>query len=396
MSATTSLQFSPYDLGVHEDPYPIYERLRGEAPVFHNADDDFWALSRYSDVIAALRDSDRFSSVNGMRMEPGFWGPQAEQFFSFVAMDPPKHTRMRGLVARAFTVRRVQALAPRVRAIATSLLTPLLERGSFDLMAEFAGPYPTEIISELVGVPSADRDLVRNLGMQVMYTPEGATEPGPEAMQAIGALVGYYTELTIERAKNPADDLLSGLIAAADGEDKLTPEEIVGVLILLIGAGIETTMLTLGNLWHAAWAHPDQRAAALGGRVDDWIAEGMRYDPATQSHLRSTTEPIDLHGVTIPSGARMLLLTGSANRDPEVFDRPGVFDLDRDTGKSLVFGSGRHHCLGSNLGLLELRTVLGEISARVADYEIDPAGLRRIHSSNNRGFEALPTTVTLR
>ncbi|NKY86894.1 cytochrome P450 [Nocardia veterana] len=391
-----SVQFSPYDFGVHEDPYPIYARLRTEAPVYRNADDDFWALSRYSDVIAALRDSDRFSSANGLRMEPAFWGPQAERFFSFVAMDPPKHTRMRGLVARAFTARRVQALAPRLREIATGLLAPLLERGSFDLMSEFAGPYPTEVISELVGVPSADRDLVRKLGMEIMYTEEESTDLRPEAMQAIGALVGYYTELTIERSKNRADDLLSGLLDAADGDDRLTPEEIVGVLILLVGAGIETTMLTLGNIWYAGWTHPQQRAAALGGRLDDWIAEGMRYDPATQSQLRTTTEAVELHGVTIPAGARMLLLTGSANRDPEVFDRPDAFDLDRDTRDALVFGSGRHHCLGSNLGLLELRTALGEISTRISDYEIDPAGLRRIHSSNNRGFAALPTTVTLR
>ncbi|MBF6244083.1 cytochrome P450 [Nocardia elegans] len=390
-----SVQFSPYDFGIHDDPYPVYAQLREQAPVFRNSDDDFWALSRYADVLAALRDSDRFSSANGLRMEPAFWGPQAEQFFSFVAMDPPKHTRMRGLVTRAFTARRVQALAPRLREIAIGLLEPLLERGSFDLMTEFAGPYPTEVISELVGVPTADRDLVRKLGMEIMYTEEESTDLRPEAMQAIGALVGYYTELTIERSKRRTDDLLSGLLDAADGDDRLTPEEIVGVLILLIGAGIETTMLSLGNIWYAGWAHPAQRAAALG-RVDDWIAEGMRYDPATQSQLRTTTEAVELHGVTIPAGARMLLLTGSANRDPEVFDRPDVFDLDRDTSDALVFGSGRHHCLGSNLGLLELRTALGEITARVADYDIDPSGLRRIHSSNNRGFAALPTTVTLR
>ncbi|MEV5647456.1 cytochrome P450 [Nocardia sp. NPDC052254] len=391
-----SVQFSPYDFGIHDDPYPVYAQLRAQTPVFRNAEDDFWALSRYSDVVAALRDSDRFSSANGLRMEPAFWGPQAERFFSFVAMDPPGHTRMRGLVTRAFTARRVQALAPQVREIAADLLVPLLERGSFDLMTEFAGPFPTEVISELVGVPRADRDLLRKLGMEIMYTEQESTDLRPEAMQAIGALVGYYTELTVERGSNRGDDLLSGLLDAADGDDRLTPEEIVGILILLVGAGIETTMLTLGNIWYAGWAHPDQRAAALGGRIDDWIAEGMRYDPATQSQLRTTTEPVELHGVTIPAGARMLLLTGSANRDPEVFDRPDVFDIDRDTSDAVVFGSGRHHCLGANLGLLELRTALGEIVTRISDYDIDTGASARIHSSNNRGFRTLPTTVTPR
>ncbi|WP_406231979.1 cytochrome P450 [Nocardia sp. NBC_01009] len=390
------LQYSPYDFDVHSDPYPYYARLREQAPVLRNDADDFWALSRHADVLAALRDSDRFSSANGLRMEPAFWGPQAERFFSFVAMDPPKHTRLRGLVTRAFTQRRVQSLEPRLRSIANTLLQPLLERGSFDLMADFAGPFPTEVISELVGVPAADRDMVRKLGMEIMYTDEESTDLRPEAMQAIGALVGYYTELTIERSKTRSDDLLSGLLDAADGEDRLSPEEIVGVLILLVGAGIETTMLTLGNTWHAAALHPEQRRKAFDGRIDDWIAESMRYDPSSQTQLRTTTEQIELHGVRIPADARMLLIAGSANRDPEVFDNPDTFDLDRDTSRSLAFGSGRHHCLGSNLALLELRVALKEIVAAVADYEVDTERLRRIHSSNNRGFASLPTTVTVR
>ncbi|MET8425122.1 cytochrome P450 [Nocardia sp. NPDC004860] len=390
------LRYSPFDFDVHADPYPYYARLRSEAPVYRNDTDDFWAFSRHADVLAALRDSDRFSSVNGLRMEPAFWGPQAERFFSFVAMDPPKHTRLRGLVTRAFTAHRVQSLQPRLREIATGLLEPLLERGSFDLMAEFAGPFPTEVISELVGVPENDREMLRKLGMEIMYTEEESTDLRPEAMQAIGALVGYYTELTIERSKSRQEDLLSGLLDAADGDDRLTPEEIVGVLILLVGAGIETSMLTFGNAWHAAWLHPDQRLQALDGRIDDWIAEAMRWDPATQTQLRTTTEPVELHGVSIPADARILLLTGAANRDPEVFADPDTFDLDRDTSASLVFGSGRHHCLGSNLALLELRTALQEIASRVTDFEVDPAGLQRIHASNNRGFASLPTTVTLR
>ncbi|MBF6176711.1 cytochrome P450 [Nocardia blacklockiae] len=391
-----SVQYSPYDFAVHADPYPYYARLRTEAPVYRNETDDFWALSRHADVLAALRDSQRFSSANGLRMEPAFWGPQAKQFFSFVAMDPPEHTRVRGLVTRAFTQRRVQALEPRLREIARGMLEPLLDRGSFDLMADFAGPYPTEVISELVGVPAGDREMIRKLGMEIMYTEEESTDLRPEAMQAIGVLVGYYTELTVERSRQRGDDLLSGLLDAADGDDRLTPEEIVGILILLVGAGIETAMLTLGNLWHAAWEHPAQREQALGGRIGDWIAESMRYDPATQSNLRTTTEEVELHGVRIPAGSRMLLISGAANRDPAGFADPDTFDLDRDTGASLVFGSGRHHCLGSNLGLLELRVALEEIAGRVRDYDIDAAGVRRIHSSNNRGFAALPTTVVAR
>lgn len=390
------LFYSPFDFDIQDDPYPVYARLRAEAPVYRNEADDFWAVSRHADVVAALRDSSRFSSVNGLRIEPAFWGPDAERFFSFVAMDPPKHTRMRGLVSRAFTQRRVQELEPRLRQIARTYLAPLLESGTFDLMTDFAARFPTDVISELVGVPEADRDMVRDLGMAIMYRDEESGDLPPEALQAIGALVGYYTELTIERSRGRRDDLLSGLLDAAEGEDRLTPEEIVGVLILLVGAGIETTMLLLGNAWYAAWQHPDERVKAFGGRVEDWVEETLRFDPPAQALARSTTEEMELHGVKIPAESRILLLTGSANRDPHVFAEPDRFDLDRDTGSSLAFGNGRHHCLGANLGRLEARIALQEIVDLVADYEIDTAGTRRVHSSNDRGFASLPTQVTAR
>lgn len=386
-------QYSPYDFNVQNDPYPHYARLRETAPVYRNEIDDFWALSRHADVLMALRDSERFSCVNGSRMEPAFWGQDARRRASFAAMDPPEHTRVRGLVARAFTLRRVQEMEPRLREIASGLLAPLLERGSFDLMADFAGPYPTEVISELVGVPHADRDLVRKLGMEIMYTDQESADLPPRALQAMRTLKGYYTELVRERSRNRGDDLLSGLLDIADTDAELTPETIVAVVNLLVGAGIETTMLTLGNAWHAAWQHPTQRQLALSGRIDEWIAEAMRYDPAIQTRLRTTTEALELHGVTIPAGARILLIVGSANRDPAMFENPDIFDLNRDTTASLVFGSGRHHCLGSNLALLELRVALREIAAAVDDYEIDARHRRRIHSSNNRGFISLPTRI---
>ncbi|GLZ14094.1 hypothetical protein Acsp04_43290 [Actinomadura sp. NBRC 104425] len=229
-----------------------------------------------------------------------------------------------------------------------------------------------------------------------MYRDEEATDLPPEALQAIGALVGYYTELTAERARERRDDLLSGLLDAAEGDDRLTPEEIVGVLILLVGAGIETTMLLLGNAWHAAWKHPDERARTFAGRVEDWIEETLRWDPPTQALARTTTEDVEPHGVKIPADSRVLLLVGSANRDPQVFSDPDRFDLDRDTGPSLAFGSGRHHCLDANLGRLEARIALGELVGAIADYEIDAVAVKRVHSSNDRGFASLPTRITAR
>jgi hypothetical protein len=393
-----ALTYSPFDATVQDDPYPVYAELREHHPVFRNERDDFWAISRHADVDAALRDARRFSSANGLRIEPAFWGPDAERFFSFVAMDPPKHTRMRALVSHAFTQRRVTALEPRLREIARGYLEPLLDAGSFDMMTDFAGRFPTEVISELVGVPESDRDMVRDLGMAIMYRDdEESTDLPPEALQAIGALVGYYTELIVARSRERRDDLVSALLDAAEGDDRLTPEEIVGILILLIGAGIETTMLLLGNTWFAGAQAPDQRAKVFAdGRVDDWVSETLRFDPPSQAIARSTTEDVDLHGTTIPAQSRILLLVGSANRDPAVFAHPDRFDLDRDVTRSLAFGAGRHHCLGSHLGRLEARIALQEIVAAVADYEVDIAGAKRIRSSNNRGFVSLPTTVTAR
>lgn len=386
--------YSPYNFDIQDNPYPAYERLREEAPVFRNDKDDFYALSRHADIQEVLRDSARFSSKNGLRLEPAFWGPQAESFFSFVAMDPPKHTRMRGLVASAFTQKRVLALEPRLREIARGYILPMVESGSFDMMGDFANKFPTDVISELVGVPEQDRDMVRDLGSAIMHHEDEVTDLSQEDIAKIGQLAGYYGQLMGERAQAPQDDLLSGLLVAADGGDRLTPEEIIGVLILLIGAGIETTMLTLGNAWHAAWANPSQKEKALGGRIEDWISETIRYDPPLQAMARSTTEPVELHGVELPAEARMLLISASGNRDPRAFDNPDVFDLDRDTGPSLSFGGGRHHCLGANLGRLETRIALEELTAIVADYEIGET--KRIHSPSNRGFKSLQCEITAR
>jgi cytochrome P450 len=398
--------YSPFDPAVQADPYPVYRWLREEQPVYRNDRDDFWAISRHADVDAALRDPTRYSSVNGLRLEPGFWGPDAERLFSFVAMDPPRHTRMRSLVSHAFTHRRVAALEPRLREIARGYLEPLVAARSFDLVGQFAGPFPTDVISELVGVPEPDRDMLRKLGMAIMYQPDdpaaAAAEAPPDAMQAIGTLVGYYSELLAARSRERRDDLVSALLDATtatdgSGDDRLTPEEIVGVLILLVGAGIETTMLLLGNAWFAGAQAPDQRAAAFADRrVDDWVSEALRFDPPSQTIARTTTEDVELHGSVIPAGARVLLLAGSANRDPAVFADPDRFDLDRDTSRLLSFGAGRHYCLGSPLGRLEARIALEEVVAAVADYEVDVDAAVRIRSSNNRGFISLPTTVTPR
>jgi cytochrome P450 len=391
------LFFSPYDYEFHNDPYPLYARLRAEAPVYRNDELDFWALSLYSDVAAAFRDFESFSSANGVMIEPSVWGPEAWKFVSFVAMDPPRHTRMRGLISRAFTPRRVAALEPRIREIGGKYLDAALERGSFDFMADLAARLPMDVISELMGVPESDRPEVRRLADQMLHREEGMRDVPAAAVEAGLTLSEYYLGLLAERRRAPAGDLISALVDVETVGAHLTDEEIVAVMFLLVGAGSETTTHLLGSAWYWAWRNPEERASAFDGNITGWIEETLRYDSPAQVIARTAAKDLDRRGVRIPAGARILLLAGSANRDEQVFPSPDSYDLGRDTSKHINFGNGRHFCLGAALGRLEARVTLEQLVQRVKpDYEIDPARITRVHSANVRGFAALPTSVTPR
>lgn len=399
-TTTAALRFSPYDYEVHEDPYPLYARLRDEAPLFRNAEVDFWALSRHADVIAAFRDSARFSSAHGVSLEPSAYGPDAHRTSSFIAMDPPRHGRMRGLVSRAFTPRRVDRLEPRIRELTRRHLDRALDGGAgFDLIADLAGKLPMDVISELVGVPEPDRDELRRLADLVLHREDGMIDVPPAGKEASLSLVGYYADMVAERRRRPTDDLTSALLAAELDGERLNDDDVIAFLFLMVVAGNETTTKLLGHAWYWAWRNPDERAKALAdpGRIPDWVEETLRYDTSSQFIVRTATEDAALHGGVIPAGGRVLLLLGSANRDPRAFADPERFDLDRDHDVQLAsFGVGRHFCLGASLARLESRVALEELVARVADYDIDEAGARRVHSANVRGFATLPTTITLR
>ena len=398
--AAEPLRFSPYDYQVHEDPYPIYARLRDEAPLFHNPEVGFWALSRHADVIDAFRDSERFSSAYGVSLDPSAYGPDAHRTSSFIAMDPPMHGRMRGLVSRAFTPRRVEKLEPHIRALARAYLDRALAGGpGIDLIADLAGKLPMDVISELIGVPAADRDELRRLADLVLHREEGNIDVPVAGMEASLTLVGYYADMVAERRRRPADDLTSALIAAELDGRRLSDDDLIGFLFLMVVAGNETTTKLLGHAWYWAWRNPDQRAKAFAdpGRIPDWVEETLRYDTSSQFIVRTATEDIALHGGVVPAADRVVLMLGSANRDPRAFPDPDRFDLDRThDGQLASFGFGRHFCLGASLARLEARVALEELVARVADYDIDEAGAQRVHSANVRGFATLPTTVTLR
>ena len=392
--------YDPYSYEIHEDPYPTYARMRDEAPLYRNDERGFWALSRHTDVMAAFRDSDRFSNAEGVSIDPAASGPHAHKTMSFLAMDAPQHPRMRGLVSRGFTPRRVAGMEDNIRALTVRHLEAALNKGDFDFVADLAGIVPMDVISELLGVPEADRPMLRRQSDLLIHREEGVTDVPPAGVEAAFALVIYYVDLIADRRAHPGEDLVSALCAAEVDGDRLTDDEITSFLFLMVVAGNETTTKLLAHAWYWGWRNPDERAKPFENpeRIPDWVEETLRYDTSSQMLARVTLEDCEFYGQSIPKGDRVLLLAGSANRDGRAFADPDRYDLDRDRESVGVasFGVGRHFCLGASLARMEARIVLEELVKRVSDYEIDPAGTRRVHSVNVRGFETLPTIVKAR
>lgn len=390
--------FSPYDYQIHADPYPVYARLRDQAPLYRNDDLDFWALSRHEDVAAAFRDPARFSSANGVSIEPSAWGSHAHRTMSFLALDAPGHSRMRALVSKGFTPRRVLQLEHSITKITSRYLDSALGQAEFDFVGDFACLLPMDVISDLMGVPEPDRPELRRLADVVVHREDGLHDVPPAGMHAALALAGYYADLVKERRRHPVQDLTSALIQADLDGDRLTDDEVIGFLFLMVVAGNETTTKLLANAIYWGWRNPAQLAKPMSdpARVPDWIEETLRYDTSSQFLARTVTGDWEIHGQVVPAGARLLLLVGSANRDPRAFPEPDRYDLDRDTSALISFGAGRHYCLGANLARLEARIALTEFARRVARYEIDEAAAMRVHSISVRGFARLPVLTETR
>jgi cytochrome P450 len=381
--------YDPYDWQIHEDPYPAYRRLRDEAPVYHNEERGFWALSRYDDVLAGFRDHARLSNAQGVAIEQV---GAAREVMSFLGMDPPEHGRLRNLVSSGFTPRRVRDLEPGIRDLATHYIDRFVERGECDFIAEFAGKLPMDVISEMLGVPEEDRDTLRHWADTVLHREEGRQEVPPEGMAAAGQLIHYFTELVAKRHAQPKNDLTDALIATEIDGDRLDDRDIIGFLFLMVIAGNETTTKLLGNALYWGSRNPDQlaRVTADPGLIPSWAEETLRYDPSSQLIARTAVTDIELHGRVIPRGARVALLIGSANRDERFWEDPDSYDVGRNTTGSLSFGQGTHFCLGASLARLEARVSLEEVLRRLGRIRVRDEGVERVHSSNVRGFSALP------
>ncbi|BBZ02638.1 putative cytochrome P450 [Mycolicibacterium chitae] len=392
----------PYDYDFHEDPYPYYKRLRDEAPLYRNEELGFWALSRHQDVVQGFRNSTALSNAFGVSLDPASRGPHASKTMSFLAMDDPDHLRLRTLVSKGFTPRRIRELEPRVTELTVGHLETMLERadsGTVDYVAEFAGKLPMDVISELMGVPQPDRDQVRAWADAVMHRDDGVTDVPPAAIEASLNLIVYYQEMVAQRRKKPTEDLTSALLGAEIDGDKLTDDEVLGFMFLMVIAGNETTTKLLANA--AFWGHrnPDQLTPVYADleRVPLWVEETLRYDTSSQILARTVAVEFTIYDTTIPDGEIVLLLPGSAHRDERVFENPDDFVIGREIGSKLLsFGSGAHFCLGAHLARMEARVALTELFRRIRGYEVDEANAVRVHSSNVRGFAHLPITVETR
>jgi hypothetical protein len=388
-------EFNPFDWEFHRDPYPVYRWLRDEAPLYRNERLGFWALSRYDDVLAALKDTEHFSNAKGVSLERSSQGDPSLTA-SFLAMDPPRHDHMRGLVARGFTPKRVMDLEPRIRALAADYVDRFIEHGQCDFIQDFAARLPMDVISDLIGVVVEDRDRLRHWADTLLHREDGVTDIPPAGIEAAMHLLGYFRDLVGERRRKSGTDLASALLEADIDGQRLADIEVMSFLFLMIIAGNETTTKLLGNALYWLWRNPTQRELVRADPrlIPPWIEETLRYDGSTQMLARAVRGEVTLHGHTLREDDRVLVLLGAANRDERAFHDPDTYDLRRDTSAHLAFGKGTHFCMGASLARLEALASLEEVQRRLPDFEIDPARLERVHSVNVRGFSSMPIEFT--
>jgi cytochrome P450 len=387
------VKFDPFDRELHQNPYPVYRRLRDEFPVHHNPQLRFFTLSRHADVLGALQAPDLFISGKGVYVGVPEYddGKVTAEVPLLITTDRPRHTQLRALVSRAFTPRRIARLEPRIRAIARELLDNVKGRREFDLVREFSGPLPTIVIAELLGVPAEDQEWFKEKSIAVAQFDPRAPRDALAAAPAI-ELGRYLAEVFAARRREPRDDLLSALLAAEIDGQRLSDVELIGFGFLLLVAGNETTTNLVSNAAILLDRHRDQRRLLLEdpGRIPGAIEEFLRYDSPVQGLARTTTAPVTLHGVTIPEGSKVLLLFGSANHDERVIPEAHRFDVLRAPNPHVAFGFGAHFCLGANLARLEARVAFEELLARLPDYRMTQSHVERHCSGPIRGALSLP------
>ena len=398
--STKTVEFDPFSRDFFDDPYDTYADLREHAPCYYSEQYDFYALSRFDDVVAGHRDYATFSSSHGQTYEQLTSGEPA-QMGSIIAMDPPEHTRYRKLVSRSFTPRSIGNYEGLVREIISGYLDPLMGRRQFDILEEFAAPFPVEIISTILGVPPEDRQQIRHWTDAMLHREEGSAMGSQASHEASMDQGMYLFQLSQQKRAEPANDMITALIDAEmeteDGEiTHLDDEEIAGLGTLLAAAGSETVTKLVGNAMVLFHRHPHQWAKVLNDPsvLGTAVEEILRYWAPSQYQGRYSMVDSEWHGVTIPKHKPVFLITGAANRDPRRYDDPDKFDITRDPGLAVGLGHGLHVCLGAALARLESQVAIEEIARRWPAFEVNEEGLRRVQMSNVAGYSSVPVTVS--
>ena len=394
--AGDELYYDPYDVEIDADPYPVYKRLRDEAPLYFNERLDFWGLSRFADVESALKDFRRFSSAKGDILEVVKADPTMPPGV-FINEDPPEHTMHRALVSRAFTPGRMKKLEAQIRAFCAACLDPLEGDGRFDFVLDLGTQMPVMAIGMLMGIPEAAQPSVRDAAVRTLRNKPGEPLQVTKDRYFSG---NAYAEYVAWRAQNPSDDLVTELLNLEfedlSGERRtLSQDELLTFIAVIAGAGVETTGRLFGWMGKVLAEHPDQLAAVAKDRslVPNTIEELLRYEPPGPHVARYVTEDVECHERVIPAGAAVLLMVAAGNRDERRFEDPDRFDVRRDIGQSLTFGHGAHYCLGAALARIEGRVALDEVLNRWPQWEIDLDAARRAPTSTVRGWDSMPAVI---
>jgi cytochrome P450 len=386
--------YDPYDFDIDADPYPVWQRLRDEVPLYYNEKYEFYALSRYADVERCFVEWQTYSSAKGSVLELIKAGIELPPGM-FIFEDPPDHDLHRGLLSRVFTPKRLAAIEPKVRDYAALTLDPLVGGDGFDFIADLGVEIPMRTIGMLLGIPEDEQQSLRDQIDEGLRLEEGVM-PETSLRQADVADSGYAAYIDW-RMKNPSDDLMTELLTSefTDREGTvrtLTRDEILGYIGLLAGAGNETTTRLIGWAGKLLAEHPDQRRdmAEHPELIPVAIEELLRYEPPSPVQARAVTADVEHHGQTVPAGNVMVLLNASANRDERQFPDPDRFDIRRKVQRHLSFGYGIHFCLGAHLARLEARIALEEVLKRFPEWEVDYDKAVQARTSTVRGWETLP------
>ncbi|MBY6388839.1 cytochrome P450 [Rhodococcus erythropolis] len=398
MTSTPAVIFDPFSEEYFTNPYDTYRRMRDEAPVYYNEQYDFYALTRHADVAAALKDTDTYSSAKGVTLDQILLGDDPGGA-SIITMDPPKHRRMRSLVNKVFTPRAIQKLDPLIRKTVHHYLSRVDPTAGFDVISDFSGLFPVEVITTMLGVPEADRQQVRlwlDTTLERRAGKLGMSRAGVEAMRNTGML---YYRLIGQRRAEPLDDMITALTTVeVDREDgtrtSLDDIEIAAFCTLLGGAGAETVTKLIGNAMVQLSWHPDQWSQLQADRamIPAAVEEVLRIEAPAQYAVRYTHKSVRLHNVTIPAAKPVLLIEASANRDERAFASADSFDINRDRShaQNLGFGYGVHSCLGAALARAESAIALEYLLDLLDDYAVDYDRLTRVRMTSVAGWATVP------